>query len=382
MTPGDDPLITLLDESAEDLYEHAPCGYLSLLEDSTIAKVNATLLAWTGYERPDLVGRRFRDLLSVGGRIYFETHVSPLLRMQESVREIAFEMVRRGGERFPVLVNAQLRQHAAGGAVTRMTVFDATDRRRYERELLAARQRAEEAARAKQTLIATISHDVRAPLGAIATAAALLDQASPTPAQAQYIRILRSSAARAIELVDNALDLSRLEAGRAQLRERPFALRQLVDELAAEARAAAVHKPALEIRTQVDEAVPDALLGDRAKIAQVVTNLLMNGVKFTARGFVSLTVGARATTGDDVILEVVVADSGIGIAADRIPHIFEEYAQANDEIGEHYGGSGLGLAIVRRLLHLHGSALRVDSTVGQGTTCSFDIVLKRDAPPR
>ena len=376
-TQEDDPLLALLEESAEDLYEHAPCGYLSLLDDGTIAKVNATFLEWTGFDRSGLVGRRFIDLLTVGARIYFETHVHPLLRMQGGVREIAVEMLRRTGDRLPVLVNARQRDYGAAGVVTRITVFDATDRRRYERELLAARQRAEEAAQAKQTLIATISHDVRAPLSAMAAATALLEQASPTAAQAQYIRVLRSAAGRALELIDNALDLSRLDAGRALLRERPFAVRPMVEGLAAAARDAAVHKPALEIRVRVDEGVPETLVGDRAKIAQVITNLLMNGVKFTPRGFVSLSISVLEATDDAVTLEVVVADSGIGIAADRIPHIFDEYAQASDDIAEQYGGSGLGLAIARRLLHLHGSTLEVASTVGQGTTFSFPLTVKR-----
>src|SRR5688572_10036510 len=121
----------LLDESAEDLYEHAPCGYLSLMPDGTIGKANETFLEWTGYSREALIGRaRLLDLLTAGGRIYYETHLQPLLRMQGFVRAIAFDLTRRSGEPFPILVNAIQRDYEGAGVITRVTVFDATDRRR------------------------------------------------------------------------------------------------------------------------------------------------------------------------------------------------------------------------------------------------------------
>ena len=370
----------LLDESAEDLYEHAPCGYLSLLPDGVVGKVNATFLEWTGYRSDELVGKtRFLDLLTVGGRIYYETHFQPLLRMQTQVREVAFELTRRSGDRLPVLVNAALREYANAGSITRITVFDATDRRGYERELLLARKTAEEAAQAKSDLIAAISHDVRAPLGAITTAIALLEKTAPTPQQAKYIRVLRSSTAHALTLVNNLLDLGRLEAGRTPLREEPFSMRELVSSLAATARATALHKPDLELTATVGPSVPDALVGDRSKIGQVISNLMMNAVKFTERGFVSVAVDARDGDSADVTLDVVVSDSGIGIPADRLPRIFDQYTQATDDIAEKYGGTGLGLAICRRVLRLYGTDLSVTSTVGEGTTFSFSLTLKRAA---
>jgi PAS domain S-box-containing protein len=370
----------LLEESADDLYEHAPCGYLSLLPDGVIGRVNNTFLEWTGFERDGLLGRRLVDLLSVGGRIYYETHFQPLLRMQGLVREIALDLTRANGERLPVLINAAQRNIPEAGVITRITVFDATQRRRYERELLAARQRAEDEAQAKSELIAMISHDVRGPLSAITMAIALLDQSSPTPEQQKFIRVLKSSTAHALALVNNVLDLSRLESGRAVLREREFALRELVDELTAAARAGAVQKPHLEVIARVEETVPDRLIGDRAKIGQVIANLMTNAVKFTERGFVSLAVAARDAAGDTVTLEVVVSDSGIGIPTDRLAYIFEEYTQASDDIADKYGGSGLGLAISRKLLRLYGSDLSVSSTVAQGTTFTFSLTLKRATP--
>jgi serine/threonine-protein kinase RsbW len=176
--PGQD----LLEESAEDLFEHAPCGYLSSAPDGTVLKVNQTFLRWTGYAREELVGvRRLPDLLAPGDRIYFETHLAPLLRMQGSVREIAVEIVRAGGDRLPALVNADLRLDAAGRpAVIRTTVFDATDRRSYERELLQARER-ERAARERVERLQRLTAALAEPSDAHAVAQVLLDEVAGGP---------------------------------------------------------------------------------------------------------------------------------------------------------------------------------------------------------
>jgi sigma-B regulation protein RsbU (phosphoserine phosphatase) len=137
----------LLEESAEELFEDAPCGYLTTRLDGTIVRVNRTLEALTGFSRAELVGRRFQDLLTVGGQIYHETHYAPLLRMQGTVREIAVDLVRADGTTLPALVNAVLRHDADGAPLAvRTMVFDATDRRSYERELLRARDREHEIA--------------------------------------------------------------------------------------------------------------------------------------------------------------------------------------------------------------------------------------------
>jgi phosphoserine phosphatase RsbU/P len=144
VTSADEPP----EDSAEDLFEHAPCGYLSTLPDGTIVRVNRTFEEWTGLRREDLVGaRRFQDLLAPGGRIYHETHYAPLLRMQGWVREIAVEIVRADGTRLAALVNSVQHDDEHGHPRRiRTTVFDATDRRRYEDELLRARRQEQETA--------------------------------------------------------------------------------------------------------------------------------------------------------------------------------------------------------------------------------------------
>ena len=147
------------EESVEDLYENAPCGFLSTLADGRIVKVNATLLGWLGYARDELVGRRFADLLPVGDRIYHETHLAPLLHMQGKVGGIALELVAAGGSTLPVLVTSTMK----AGHI-RTTVFDARDRRAYEQELLRARQEAERERERVQQLATTLQRTLLPPV--------------------------------------------------------------------------------------------------------------------------------------------------------------------------------------------------------------------------
>ncbi|SOE03582.1 SpoIIE family protein phosphatase [Blastococcus haudaquaticus] len=194
--PGQDPraqLGRLLEEDPADLYESAPMGYLSTLPDGRIVKVNRTFCAWTGRRADDLIGTRFQDLLSVGGRVFHETHLAPLLRMQGAVREIALDVVRVDGSLLPCLLNAvELRDESGAPLLVRATLFEATARRRYERELLAAQRAAEESearSRVVQMVVsdlaaATTVHDVatviversRAALGASGATLVLVDE--------------------------------------------------------------------------------------------------------------------------------------------------------------------------------------------------------------
>ncbi|MFD0204672.1 MULTISPECIES: PP2C family protein-serine/threonine phosphatase [Saccharothrix] len=166
MTRDDEVFSALLEDSAEDLYENAPCGYLSTMLDGYIAKVNGTLLRWLGYSREQLVGRlRFADLLTVGGKLYHETHFAPLLRMQGEVGGVALEMVAADGTRLPVLVNSTVRTSGDGEPLLiRTTVFDASDRRTYERELLRARQEAERERDEIQRLATTLQRTLLPPV--------------------------------------------------------------------------------------------------------------------------------------------------------------------------------------------------------------------------
>lgn len=164
-TDGQAQFSALLEDSAEDLYEHAPCGYLSTQLDGRIAKVNTTLLNWLGYTRDDLVGRKhFSELLTVGGRLYHETHFAPMLRMQGEISGIALELKAADGSRLPVLVTSTVKKDSDGQPLLiRTTIFDARDRRAYETELLRARQEADRERDRLQALATTLQKTLLPP---------------------------------------------------------------------------------------------------------------------------------------------------------------------------------------------------------------------------
>jgi PAS domain S-box-containing protein len=366
----------LLEESTEELYEYAPCGYLSTLPDGTIVRVNQTLVEWIGVSREVLLaGRRFQTLLAIGSRIYYETHYAPLLRMQGFANEIAMEMIRADGRTFPVLVNSRQKRDADGKPLfNRITVFDSTDRRRYERELLLARRKAEQVAKDKADLLAMLSHDIRNPLTAVMGVVRLLERTDLTESQLRFVHLLKAASGDMLNLLTHVLDLSKAESSGFALVETPFAPHDVVTDVVSTFDAAAREK-GLQLRAVVAEAVPAVLIGDPVAIRQILTNLVGNAVKFTSTGSVTVTVDTKALGTDAVTLTCAVADTGIGIAPDVIDRIFNEFTQASYETAMKFGGTGLGLSITRRLLALYGSTVHVQSVPEQGSTFSFDLRL-------
>jgi len=373
------PLVqSLLDEDVEEAYEHAPAGYVSTLPDGTIVKANATFCAWTGFARETLVGqRRLQDLFSLPGRIYYETHLGPLLAMQGSLNEVAVDVLCADERKLPTMINAAQKRSAAGEPIlNRFTFFNAIDRRRYEQQLLEARRAAQAAAQAKTELLAMLSHDIRSPLGSITAVAHILETAPLGAEQREALRILKSSAASILALVEEVLEHSALEAGAITLRAEPFDPQALVRELVQGLQPVAREK-GIALECDIDARVPATLLGDRVKLAQVLGNLVGNALKFTERGSVRVALELLEAGERQARLRFRVTDSGIGIAEEALPRIFAEYGQAHDGIAPRYGGMGLGLAIARKLLHAHGTELEVRSRLGEGSEFWFDLALRR-----
>jgi PAS domain S-box-containing protein len=366
----------LLEETAEDLFEHAPCGYLSTAPDGTIVRVNRTFVDWIGATREALLaGVKFQTLLTIGSRIYYETHYAPLLQMQGFANEIAFDVVRVDGRVLPVLVNARQRSDSAGTPLfNRITLFDSTDRRRYERELLLARRKAEQVAKDKADLIAMLSHDIRNPLNALMGVVQLLERSELAEPQRRFLRLLKSSSEHMLSLLNQVLELSRAESNSFALVEAPFSVREAVADVVATFEAAARER-SLYLRSAVAGDVPDALIGDPVAIRQVLTNLVGNAVKFTERGGVVLSVDAKEPATDAVTLVIAVSDTGIGMLPEVVERVFNEFTQASYETTLRFGGSGLGLTITRKLLALYGSSVDVQSVPGEGSKFSFELRL-------
>ncbi len=375
------PAPAFFEETADDLYEHAPCGYLSTLPDGTIVRVNQTFVDWTQHTREALLaGTKFQSLLATGSKIYYETHYAPLIRMQGVANEIAFELACGDGRIMPVLVNSRVRHDPNGTPLfNRITLFDATDRRRYERELLLARRKAEQIAKDKADLLTMLSHDIRNPLNAVMGVVQLLDHSNLDEAQHRFVRLLKSSSENMLKLLNHVLELSKVESGSFALVETPFSLRHIVDDVVSTYETTAREK-GLELRTSIDERVPAQVIGDPIAMRQVLTNLVGNALKFTERGGVTLMITTREHALDAVTVRVEVIDTGIGIDPEVVERIFNPYTQANYNTAMKFGGTGLGLAITRKLLALYGSTVHVTSVPGEGSRFFFNLRLTVPKP--
>ena len=367
----------IFEESVEELYDQAPCGYLTTLPDGTLVRANQTLLDWIGSTREALLGRsRFQKLLTVGSRIYYETHYAPLLQMQGFVNEVTLDLQCAGGRVRPVVANARQRRGADGAAMlNRIMLFDWSDRKRYERELLLARRKAEQAAKDRADLLAMLSHDIRGPLNAIMGVIQMLSRSNLDAPQQRLVRLLTSSSDNMLKLLDHVLDLSKAESSTFALIEAPFSLPDLIEDAVSTFRPKAGDKH-VELGCAVDERVPARLFGDPMAIRQILTNLVDNAVKFTARGRVEVKVQVIQLAGTGVTLAFAVSDTGMGIPPDMVDRIFDEFTQGGHETAARFGGSGLGLSITRRLLALYGSSVTVTSVPGEGSTFAFELRLR------
>lgn len=364
-----------LGESMDELHAMAPCGYLSMRPCGTIVRANERLARMTGRGVDQLVGKvRLHDLLSIGSQIYFETHIDPLLHMQGFVDQVAIDLRGPEGD-VPALINAVVRPDDAGRSkFIDAIIVDATERRRYEREILASRNQAEEAARVKGELVSMVSHDIRSPAAAIATVGELLERTELSSDQAKLIRILRSSTSTLLGLIDDVLDYGRLEAGRMNLERKPFDMQALIQGIVEELRIQAERKGVI-LAAEIDNRLPSPLFGDRIKLGRVLNNLLGNGIKFTEQGSVTLQARVTGIDAEQAVVRIDVRDSGIGIPPEQMARIFENFSQGGDDIGSRYGGNGLGLGICKRLLELHDSTLHVESEVGHGSRFFFTLRL-------
>ena len=263
-----------------------------------------------------------------------------------------------------------------GGAVR--TYTDITDRRANEEALAAARDAAEAAGRARSEFLAVMSHEIRTPLNGIIGVAGLLLDMKLGPTELHYVRIVLDSGNHLLQLINDILDYSRLDAGRVELEETGFELRAVVrsavELLGSEARA-----KGLELTLEVAEEVPRQVLGDPHRLRQVLLNLIGNAVKFTAAGSVRIGVTRLEREPGAVRLGFSVTDTGIGIPPEAQDKLFTEFTQVDSSISRRFGGSGLGLAISRRLVARMGGGIAVDSAPGRGSTFRFDILL-RDHP--
>ncbi|NDP28779.1 MAG: response regulator [Flavobacterium sp.] len=366
-----------INETAEELYENAPCGYVSFLTDGTIYNINTTLLSWLNFTKEEVIYlKKFPDLFKIGGQIFFETHFFPLIRIQGFIQEINFDIVRKDRSSFPGLLNVnEIPAKGLNPLTYRATIFDITDRKKYEVALIAAKKKAEEDSQAKAEFLSTISHEIRTPLHAILGIGNLLNKTHLNEDQKEYARILLLSSENLLGLVNNLLDLSKIEAHKVKLEKRAFNINNMVKMLQQTFKVKAAEKN-IDLLVELDENVPQKLSGDPVKLTQILTNLIGNAIKFTKKGSVTVIIEHLETVKNKCLLNFKVRDTGMGIPQDKLGAIFQEFSQASYDVNMEYGGTGLGLTISQKLLHLHQSEMKVQSIEGKGSEFSFDIWYK------
>ena len=428
------------EHAMDEMLDALPCGVVSFEDDGTIVAVNRTLAEMLGYERGELEGRHVETLLGVAGRIFFQTHLFPLVRLQGRAEELFVLMRRKDGSDVGALLNAARREHEGRG-ITDCVLMEVRERRKYEDALLRAKQAAEaaqaaleargrelqqanetleqqavelelqqqqlrdqateleaqsdelqarneallaqataleearaaadEANRAKSQFLAVMSHELRTPLNAIGGYAQLLELGIHGPlseAQRESLgRIVRGQR-HLLRLINDLLNLARFEAGHVEYAQEDVAVAELVSSVVPMVEPQ-VAEAGLTLASAIDErAVARA---DRETLQQILLNLLTNAVKFTpSGGTVSI---AAARVADGARVHVSVADSGIGIPADKLDRIFEPFVQVAVERTRRTQGTGLGLAISRDLARGMGGELRVRSEEGRGSTFTLEL---------
>jgi PAS domain S-box-containing protein len=248
---------------------------------------------------------------------------------------------------------------------------DVTDRVQAERALAVARDQAEAASRAKSRFLAMVSHEIRTPLNGILGMADLLGDTPLTLEQATYLRAVKTSGETLLSLIEEVLDFSKIEAGRLDLAARPFALAAFVEEIV-ELLGPRAQAKGLEIGCYVDERLPARVVGDAARLRQVLFNLAGNAIKFTEKGGVSIIVEPAAQT--DAV-SISVHDTGIGISLQDRARIFLEFEQADGSATRKFGGTGLGLTISNRIIESMGGSIAVESASGVGSTFRVTVAL-------
>lgn len=364
------------------LFESAACGLLLTDAAGTIRRANAIFCTWLGYAPEELIEkRRIQDLLTMGGKVFHQTHWSPLLQMQGSIAEVKVDLVHRDGRHVPMLVNA-MRRRRGDIIFDEIALLIVTDRHKYEIELLLARRNAEkaltelrlaeaqltEADHRKDEFLATLAHELRNPLSPISNALQIMRSGPTNDKAPELLAMMDRQVKHLVRLIDDLLDVSRISKGKIELRKENITLQSAIQD-AIDASLPLIDSNAHLLTLDLPEK-PLWLHADPTRLSQIVSNLLNNAAKYTPRRG-RITLAARGEKGEAVLS---VIDNGVGIPPDMLPHVFDLFTQVDRTLERSRGGLGIGLALVKQLLEMHEGKIEAMSA-GPNRGSTFTICL-------
>lgn len=368
----------------ETIFSASMIGIL-LVRDGRAVNVNARMRDIFGYSQSEILNGTvemfFPDRKSY--LHFIKTYARQLAR--RDLEQIEYILKKKDGSLVPCTLSGKAlsSEDLSKGVV--WVVQDITQRKLVEKELQDARASAEAASRAKSEFLANMSHEIRTPMNGILGLSNLLLQEEVTAEQQKLLKHIRSSGQRLLSIINDILDFSKVEAGRIELNDYEFSLRELMAEQLHNLDVLAREK-GLQLQADIGDDVPDALIGDAVKLSQILVNLIGNGVKFTLEGGVHLRISLQNRFNVHwVRLLFEVDDTGIGIAPAMKDTIFEAFTQEDSTLSRRYGGTGLGLAISRVLVRLMGGDIHFESVQGKGThfffSVPFQVVPEEQAEP-
>ncbi len=337
-----------------------------------ITDVNKQMEALTGCTRDELIGAPFKGFFTDPERA--EAGIKRVLS-ERKVTDYELTACARDGKQTVVSYNATTfydRDRTLQGVFA--AARDVTERKRVEAELQQAKAMAETASQTKSDFLASMSHEIRTPMNAIIGIADLLAKTPLSPEQDKYVQIFRRAGDNLLHLVNDILDLSKVEASQLELERTRFSLDDLIGKVT-EMLAVRAQEKGLALVCEIAPEVPRKLIGDPTRLRQVLLNLLGNAVKFTESGEVALRVTPDREASASGVLRFTISDTGIGIPDEKLGAVFERFTQADSSTTRRYGGTGLGLTISKRLVELMGGRISVESNLGKGSIFSFTVPL-------